>query len=145
MTIQITETATRETGGVSATSLYDSDRWLAVVRDGFGVSTSYLTIREAAVIRAQFPLMIQRKGPFKLAGSPLRGTHAEFGGVMAAGADQAALMFALHRHLREQGASWTELIFDNGVLDSTGQAALEQCGYDREEKHSLQLSSCSAG
>jgi CelD/BcsL family acetyltransferase involved in cellulose biosynthesis len=137
MTFQITATTTRETGGVSAPSLYDSDRWLAVVRDGFGVSTSYLTICEAAAIQAQFPLMTQRKGPFTLAGSPLRGTHSEFGGSMVAGADQAALMLALHRYLRKQGASWIELTFDNGGLDSTGQWALAQCGYDREEKHSL--------
>ena len=122
---------------IPVTSVYDSDRWTSVVRDGFGLATHYLHVDDGVGDLACLPVINRRQGPFRLTGSPLRGTHTEFGGAFATGADQAAILQQLHRHFRAMRNSWIEWIFAPGVLDQAGQDSLHALGYVTEHKHSI--------
>lgn len=138
--MNIQTSATRPlASAIPVTSVYDSDRWALVVRDGFGLGTHYLHIDDSVGDVACVPVMTRRQGPFRLVGSPLRGTHTEFGGAFAVGVDQAEILQQLHRQLRAARNSWIEWIFAPSVLDHAGQDALCSLGYVTEHKHSIMV------
>ena len=125
---------------ISPSSLYDNDRWHAVVRDGFGIVTKRLSVRDGKSEVANFPVMHQRKAIFNLVGIPLRGTHTEFGGSFASDimdVDVASIITTLHDHLLRHKASWVELIFVPDQLGEDSRAKLVDLGYLVEAKHSL--------
>ena len=115
-------------------SVYDSGRWLAVIRDGFGCDVARLDVMLGGSCIAQFPLALQRKAIFMLAGSPLRGTHSEFGGWIADGTDVAQVMKAVHAYLRNAGHAWIEFIFADPAASL--EQVMQGLGYKVERKPS---------
>jgi hypothetical protein len=120
-------------------SIYESDAWLSVVRDGFDITTGRLKITNNNKIIANLPLMMRRKIFFKLVGIPLRGTHSEFGGLILLDSDREEILLAIHKCLRKAGNSWIELIFPPEVNSDKLKDFLSQIGYEVEQKHSLVL------
>jgi len=120
-------------------SVYDTWRWLSVIHDGFGCDVARLKVMKGDQCLAQFPLTTRRKSVFLLGGSPLRGTHTEFGGIIntVTTTKAAEVMAAVHAHIRKMGCGWIEFIFSQPTLDI--DKAMCDLGYERNQKHSLQV------
>jgi len=120
-------------------SVYDTWRWLSVIHDGFGYDVARLKVMKRNQCLAQFPLTTRRKSIFLLGGSPLRGTHTEFGGTIntITTITAAEVMVAVHTHIRKMGCSWIEFIFSQPILDI--DKVMGDLGYERKQKHSLQV------
>lgn len=115
--------------------IYNSDRWLVVLQKGFNCKVKKIEVVLDGECVARFPFAFRSKGSFLIGGAPLRGTHTEFGGWFAKGADQKMIMNFLHRKLREMGFSWIEFAF-LGEPNNLEQV-MSEIGYKVEPRHSL--------
>ncbi|MDA7719773.1 GNAT family N-acetyltransferase [Alphaproteobacteria bacterium] len=75
-------------------SIYHSLEWLSVVAKCFKYDISYYSICEAgSAPLAVFPVFERRLGSLLIRGSPLRGTHTEFGGLFLRGNIEEQIIF----------------------------------------------------
>lgn len=121
--------------------LYHDMSWLASVREGFGVEViALLTEDWAGRAVALTPFMRVRKGPFRLAGSPLRGMYTEFAGpLFVSEADEESRREALvsqHAFLRGEGAGCVEWGWKGGAK-SDCMEALRPLGYQYAPRQTL--------
>lgn len=121
--------------------LYHDKSWLMSVRDGFGAEVvALLTENRDGEAIALTPLMRIRKGPFRLAGSPLRGMYTEFAGpLFAVGLDGEARRKALvsqHAYIRDQGSGYIEWGLKGGA-EVDCMRALRDYGYEYVPRQTL--------
>jgi hypothetical protein len=119
-------------------SIYETDEWLRTVKDGFGMNSYRLLIKLNDELVAVFPIMHRKKAVFKLAGSPLRPTHSEFGGGLNKTPEADTIIRHLHYHLINKRKMLIEFIFPvqpNIKVDRE----LQKLGYKKEKIESLTL------
>jgi len=63
-------------------NLYQKNDWLDLIRDGFNCELRFIKTSYNSEIYALTPLIYNKKGPFKMIGSPLRGFFTEFIGIL---------------------------------------------------------------
>jgi hypothetical protein len=126
-------------GGIQPTpnkrSLYACDRWLRLIQDSFGCKTKTVAVLKGNTVVAEFPLIYQSKIFFILVGSPLRGTHTEFGGVILDDRYTKAIMAKMHDYLLRDNASWIEFALQTPP-ENLGDV-MGSMGYSREARQSI--------
>jgi len=106
---------------------YARPEWLRTVADGLGFELCGLvtTSGDGAQV-AVTPALRLRKGPFRLWGSPLRGSYTEFlGPIFVDGLDAAhkhAILLSQHEYLRARRTAYIEW----GVRHDWGEACKEE-------------------
>lgn len=121
--------------------LYHDMNWLGSVRDGFGVEVSALLTedRKGRVV-ALTPFMRVRKGPFMLAGSPLRGMYTEFTGPLftpeANRVIKRGTLMSQHAILRSEGADYIEWGWKEGSRGDFMEVLLS-LGYEYVPRQTL--------
>lgn len=121
--------------------LYHDMGWLTSVRDGFGIEVSaLLTEDRAGRAVALTPFMYVRKGPFRLAGSPLRGMYTEFAGPLFVPESDKEIrrevLVSQHAFLRSEGAGYVEWGWKGGA-ENDCMEALRPLGYQYVPRHTL--------
>ena len=114
-------------------SVYDTGRWLTVIRDGFGCKVARLDVMRGSECLARIPLATNRKFVFSLL-KPLRGTHTEFGGMIKDTPEGADIIKAIHHFLKEKGFSWVEFVFPDPAQNIP--LVMQDLGYAQDQKHS---------
>lgn len=121
--------------------LYHNMNWLRSVRDGFGAEVIALLTedREGKAV-ALTPFMRVRKGPFVLAGSPLRGMYTEFAGPLfvpgVCEEIRRETLISQHAFLRNDGADHVEWGWKRETA-SDYMAVLQERGYEYVARSTL--------
>lgn len=115
-------------------SMYHRAPWLEVVVVGLGAGIRAIqTVDLNNEIVALTPVMIKRKGPFCLLGSPLSGMHTEFAGPLFAadlGANERRTVLQSQHRMMSRGGHYLEWGIKSGnEADAAWGASLESQGY----------------
>lgn len=115
-------------------SIYDSQRWGKILRDGFNCKISRLSVFDGNKLVAYFPITFKKKGVFLIGGSPLRGTHTEFGGSIEASEQTFEIMQFVNQFLNQRKFSWFEFSFAES--SEKIRQAMQKIGYTYETRES---------
>ena len=119
-------------------SIYHQIEWLDVVANGFGNEIKFArNFDEKGNTLALTPFMVNKKGPFRLIGTPLRGAHTEFSGpIFREGLEQirkSEVLASLDK-LVSLGNSYIEWGFSG---DEAWHSILNQFGYKKSKRSTL--------
>jgi GNAT acetyltransferase-like protein len=91
--------------------IYHSNRWLAVLADGYGVEVVRIAREVDGQLEAGLPVTIRKAGPFLLAGSPLSNVATpQLGPIARPGAAVAPLLADFDDFQRRRGVGFAEVI-----------------------------------
>ncbi|MBI2956771.1 MAG: GNAT family N-acetyltransferase [Acidobacteria bacterium] len=109
-------------------SLFHRWAWLSYMEARHRGQRLLLEIRQGSETCGFFPAIVARKGPFRLLGSPLKGSWTMQMGPVADRLDTAAFVAALEGFCRERKVDYVELA--SAALDPQ---AIEEAGFVRED------------
>jgi CelD/BcsL family acetyltransferase involved in cellulose biosynthesis len=83
-----------------ARTVFHGSPWLRAVRDGYRIPVRTFVAEARGEVRAAWPLMDMRRGPFRISGSPLPGTSTPYLGPLFA--DLCDVSVAMQTFLQDQ-------------------------------------------
>ena len=122
-------------------SVYHTTDWLVATAAAFGGELRCVLTCRGSEILSVTPFLYKRKGPFKLLGSPLRGSHTEFSGPLFSSCCDIGLVKEIivsQHQLFAKGFDYVEVRFKENTENSVSLSeSFKMLGYKANHTSSL--------